>query len=100
MSQLTFALSARDEALERLAEQADADWKARAYAAVLMTAFDRGAAGFIADDVWTYLDLPPQPKALGAVLMRLAREKRIVPTGEVRPHPKRHATKTTVWRLA
>jgi hypothetical protein len=66
---------------------------------VVALAFDRGAGGFIADDVWVYLDPPANPKALGAILMRLAREQVIVGTGEYRPHPKRHGTRTAVWRL-
>jgi len=102
MTQLSLddALRQRDEALERVAAKAGAEWSARATVAVLTCAFDRGT--FIADDVWPFLgaDTPPNPKALGPVLMMLARQKRIVATGELRPHPKRHATKTMVWRLA
>lgn len=93
--ELTAALSERDRVLDRLAQR-DADWSARAYAAVLVCAWDHGE--FISDQVWSYIDKPANPKALGPVLMRLAKEHRIVPTGALRPHPKRHATKTLVWR--
>lgn len=102
MTQLTLddALHQRDAALARV--DRDAAWAVRATAAVLACGFDRGPDGFIADQVWPYLgdDRPANPKALGAVLHRLAQAGRIVATGALRPHPKRHATKTLVWRLA
>lgn len=73
--------AARDRAVAQAEANADEAWKELAYVAVLKLA----ATGipFSASDVWqTGLPHPRQPKALGPILARAMRDKRIVPTGQ------------------
>lgn len=95
----------RDEALARVEEHAPEDWNAVATRAVLSCA-DR-LYKFTTDDVWWQLEElgtspPPEPRALGAVVRRLALAGRIVNTGEWRKSDRAaaHRRPISVWRAA
>lgn len=92
------ARAARDAALDRVEANADGRWLARVEQVIRTLA----AAGvpFVADDIWEWM---PQgrgevdPRAVGPVMMRLAREGVIVKTGQMQPSARRHATPMTEW---
>lgn len=71
------------EAIQRVREHAPDWWLHAAEAAALKL----GESGpFTSDDVWTRLagfgyEMPHEKRAMGAVLKKLARDKKIVPTG-------------------
>lgn len=75
------ALAARDAALERVEAAADADWKFRANAAVLYVCMY--FPEFTSEDVWSVLDKPREPRALGPILKWFAREHYCEPIGWV-----------------
>ena len=89
----------RDAALDAVEDAAPEDWKALADAAVLRCAetFDY----FTSDDVWEALDVvPPEPRALGAVMASARRAGTIAPTDRVTRsyRPTCHARPVRVWR--
>ena len=99
MTQL--ALEAQDDALVRVEQHADTDWKAAATTAVYRAA--RNLSTLTTDDVW---DLIPatvtthEPRALGAIMTKAARagwirlaDKRPVKSKRV----SRHAGPMSVW---
>lgn len=93
---------ARDEAIARADEHADEAWKARAEAVVLLLA--RMRQTFTADDVWAYMTAHHQesthePRALGAVITRLAKANKIRKVGYT-PSKRRHAAPIAVWAAA
>lgn len=92
---------ARDEAVARVEANAQPDWLETARRIVL--AISAGGE-FTTDDVWTGLASASvathEPRALGAVLRRLAKEGHIVKTGQYRPSTRKecHARPVPVWR--
>lgn len=99
----TKAARARDEAIERVDEHADQDWKVEARQAVLHAAAHR--AEFTTDYVWWLLDqrevLPPhEPRALGAIMRKAAREGLIQRSDRVveSVRPANHRRPIAVWR--
>lgn len=77
------ALAARDEAVDRVEENAHAEWLAFA----LLTVRHLGLLGgeFSTDQVWERLDMfdvhTHEPRAMGAVMKRAVRDGLIEPTG-------------------
>lgn len=107
------ARQARDEALERVERGAGDDWKVKALAAVREVAGrcdyeevsdDTWVAPrpFTTDDVWELLDAPPEPRALGAVMMTLARAGEIEKTGDYKQSTRKecHCRPIPYWRKA
>lgn len=91
------ARNERDLALARVQLGADRDWCDRAFAA--LEAHLRQAETFHADDFWTLgVEEPKERKALGAVILRAARAKLMVKTGEFRPSTSSHCLPKPVWR--
>lgn len=88
----------RDEAMAQAEAHADPDWLERARAVVLDVA--RIHDSFTADDVWSFLEKPREPRALGPVLKGLAQEGLIHSTGQYRKSTRRHAAAVVVWRKA
>lgn len=92
---------ARDEAIRRGDVAADPQWKERAYQALLACA--RANPTFIVDQVWEYLareDVPKEPRAMGAILIRGAKEGVIARTREYRLSDRvsAHRNPRVVWQ--
>jgi hypothetical protein len=81
----TLSAAARDEAVQRVDQAADPEWKDYAYEAVLATAREK-PGGFIVDDVWKHIpagvEQPREPRAMGAVMRRAQKAGVIVPTDQ------------------
>lgn len=75
------AVNATDEAIERVADNADVEWRARALEAVRRVALRKQT--FIVDEVWAELgEEPAEPRAMGAVMRAAAKAGLIVGTKE------------------
>lgn len=89
---------ARDAALDQVEEHANPEWLATAEAYVR-----RLPSGlcFTTDDVWDHLGelATHEPRALGAVMMRLAKARVVAKTGNYRPTTRKqaHARPIPVW---
>lgn len=95
-----YATKARDAALAAVESTTPDTWKDAARRAVWHLACTR--ATFNADDVWEELErrnvpAPPEPRALGPVLMRALRANAIRDTGRMTPSRRRHASKITLY---
>lgn len=90
-----------EEALFRVEAHADIDWKQSAELAVANAA-RRGL--FTTDDVWAVLDAGTasthEPRALGAIMRRMAKDGFITATDEwrVSSRPECHGRHVRVWR--
>jgi hypothetical protein len=91
------ARAGRDEALQRVDDHADPDWKDVALEAVYATA--RARPEFISDDVWLVGELPRtrEDRALGPVFLRAVRNGWIVKTDRVRPSVRSHLSGKPIW---
>lgn len=91
------ARAARDEAVERVGRNADAEWM-RAALSVVRSLAELGA-GFTTDDVWRRIGAPREPRALGAVMQQAQRTGIARPTPNYRPsvRPECHARPVRVW---
>jgi hypothetical protein len=94
---------ARDEAVHRVDEHAEEDWKAAALDAVRFIAEKRDV--FTTDAVWWLLgqqdvEPPHEERALGAVMQAAARQGWIAPTDRTRKsiRPACHARDLRIWR--
>ena len=93
---------ARDKALEKVQQGANPDWYATAHRAALEVAHRQ--ATFTTDDVWAALHgasvETPEPRAMGAVMRQLSRDRVVVNTYSHRlsSRPACHARPVTVWR--
>lgn len=90
--------AAADEAIARVAENADPSWLAEAQAAVRLLAETRRE--FTTDDVWRLVPSTREPRALGAVMRWAATERLVENTQQTVPstRPECHARPVTVWR--
>jgi hypothetical protein len=90
--------AARDEGMERVASGVSLTWTTRARMAVLRVA--RRQQPFTPDDIWdTGLPRPRDARALGPIMMALAREGLIKPTGRwvKSRYATQHATPIREW---
>lgn len=99
---MTTGIELRDEALARVEANADVEWKLAAELVVHLLAAQLGT--FTSDDVWEGLvdgsASTHEPRALGAVLKRVAKDGVIAPTDEWRisRRPECHGRPVRVWR--
>lgn len=92
------AREARDEGIARASAKMDPEWSEAAMDAIRSLAVR--VPTFIVDDVWlTGLAKPTEARALGAVMLRAAREGIIRRTKEYRPSAQvgNHANPRVVW---
>lgn len=75
----TAAREARDVALDQVEAGADEAWLKRAY--WIVVGLSMNGAEFTTDDVWKVLEKPREPRALGAVLRSMAKQRFIERTG-------------------
>lgn len=90
--------AARNRAVAKVGKSTPPEWRT-ALQRVVETLARRGGE-FSTDDVWTRLDgQPPEPRALGATMMSLARLGVIRRTGKYVPsaRPECHARPVAVW---
>lgn len=92
---------ARDEAIDRSDQNANAEWREVAYSALCTVASRE--QDFTADDVWDELkghdSTTHEPSALGPVFLRASKAKVIVKTGrQVLSRSSRRHRDLTVWR--
>lgn len=91
----------RDEAVAQVNDNADPAWKyvARKFVRELPV-----GTLFTTDRIWWHLNrmrvTTPEPRALGAIMLALAREDLIAKTGEYvnTTRPKAHSRPIPVWR--
>lgn len=91
----------RDDAIDRVGEHADTEWKAAVALAIRFCAKTRDA--FTTDEVWSLLtgrDATHEPRAMGAMMQEAKRAGVIAPTKEWREsaRPECHARPCRVWR--
>ena len=97
------AIAARDEAIDRVEKNADTEWAEAAYLACCLVA--ECEIEFTTDSVWDMIaHLFPQyathePRAMGAVMRRAARDGKIVSTDEYWKSARAecHRRPLTVW---
>lgn len=95
------AADLRDQAIEKVAENANAQWMKDASWAVLMMAYKGGE--FTTDDIlaaYPQLEGVREPRAWGAIMRQAAVGKTIVATGRYKASTRRksHARPKMVWR--
>lgn len=96
-----FGEQAKATGMARAGEGAGEEWAAEAEAVVLRLAAEKPT--FTSDDIWAAgLSRPSEPRALGAVLNRLARLGRIYPSGRYvkTTQASRHRAPIAVWVAA
>jgi len=93
----------RDDGMQRADEHAPDDWKVHARAAVWQLA--RTGLPFTTDDVWLLLlgkgvAMPPEARALGAIMQAAARGGYIRKTGDYRESERAvcHRNPKAVWQ--
>lgn len=77
------AAAATEDALRRVEENADADWKLRALQAIRKVAEQQPY--LVVDDTWKFVEAPREKRAMGAMMQRARKEGWIAPTSEYRP---------------
>lgn len=98
------AQEAKREAIERVERNASPDFLGFARTVALRIAHAM-PNGFTTDAIWEVLDAagvkPPEPRALGAVMQKLAREGQIRKTGDYvdSTRPACHGRPIPVWAL-
>jgi hypothetical protein len=88
----------RDEGMARAERAAPEEWKDAAWHAIVALA--NAGADFTADDVWAKVGFaPPEPRALGPLLVRAQKAGMIRNTGNRRSstRPEHHAFPCAVW---
>lgn len=93
------AREARDDGMKRVEEHAPENWKTLAWDR--LTEYLRSHEEFFAPDFWNVAQLPkpPEARALGALVMRAARERMIVKAGyKQSTDPASHLCPRAVWR--
>lgn len=94
---MSSAKTARDKAIARVAAATPPTWAAVTRQVVLRLA--RSGQPFTTDDVWRRVSHPPEPRALGAVMVALQKAGKIRPRDEWRLSERRecHARPIRVW---
>lgn len=92
------AKQARDEAIARVEEHASDEWKAQALEVIHVVA--QVHKELTTDTIWWYLEVPSEPRALGAVMMTAKRLQWIEPTDrtEVSKREACHARPLRIWK--
>lgn len=92
------AQRAKDEAIDRVEQNADQRWLHNARIAILNLA--RSGGTFTTDDLWATLRQPHEPRAMGAAIRAAVRDGIIHPTGDYRPSRRVacHGRPLRVWR--
>jgi hypothetical protein len=95
---LPAARAARDEAVSRVDRHAEDEWRDAALNALYRVAQEQPT--LISNDLWRYVDKPPEPRALGPLMQRGVTLGWIMPTETFRPCPSvsRHAAPARLWR--
>jgi hypothetical protein len=90
--------AAMAKAVARVDRAADPDWKEEAYAAGVQLC--RMRERFTADDMWTLVAKPREPRALGPVMRRLVKDGHCIATRETRRSeiPVHHRCPLRVYR--
>ena len=98
---MTAATDTRDKAIAQVATNTDPTWATDIENIITRLATDT----FTTDDIWqaatdANLTMPHEPRALGAILHRLARRRIIVATNQYVPslRPACHRRPIRVWR--
>lgn len=90
------AREARDAGMAQVDEHADPAWKD--YARDWILAYLRTHPTMFTDDLWAAgLTKPHQMRALGPIILSLARQGHIVKTGRYRPRTLGHLAEGPVW---
>lgn len=101
--------AARDQAMTQVDTAAPDDWKDQARRAIWHLAttgkpYDPATrlGGFTTDDVWDLLEQrgveqPPEPRALGPIIMAAVRKHAIRDTDARRPSRRRHSTRINIY---
>lgn len=86
------------QAIQRVGDHADPDWKIRALEAVRAVA--ERQTHFIVDDCWRFVEEPREPRAMGAVIAKARKQGLIAPTSEYRPSARvtAHSNPRRVWK--
>lgn len=94
----TASRAAKQEAMARVDDHADPEWKEAAFAAVERVA--RARETFTPDDIWVEVPKPREPRALGPVMLRARRAGICAPTGRhVKSRiPSQHQNPITEYR--
>lgn len=94
---MQIALELRDTALAKVHAGAPERWKAEAWR--VLKALAESREEFTTDDIWRRLQHPPEPRAIGALVMSYRRANRIKKVG-YRPseRPVCHARPIAVWK--
>ena len=97
---LATGLALKEEAVAKVIAHADPLWKKEAFASVVKWA--RTGKAFTSDEVWNDLKdvvSTPEPRAMGALILKASRENLIKPTGEYwqSKRPECHGRRITVW---
>ncbi len=98
------AIAARDEAIDRVEKNTNPDWAEAAYLACCLVAEEQPL--FTTDNVWQKMSyLYPQfqthePRAIGAVMRRVAREDKICGTDDYvkSNRPECHHRPQMIWK--
>lgn len=100
---LIAAQDARDKAVQQVEDHADPVWIDRVTRVVMYLASVQ-PDGFTTDDVWNYCETrgipqPAEPRALGSIILKLAREGHIRKSGNYVTSKRRacHARPIPVW---
>ena len=93
---------AKREAIERVDANMEKDWAALVEAAIMLVASRQPE--FTTDDVWDELDgaiEPHERRAMGAVMLRVARKGVIAATDRTRPSARAvcHANPKRIWKV-
>lgn len=93
-----FAEIKRDNAIERVERATPKEWKDSALAVLKELAMT--TEELTTDDLWSRLDHPPEPRAMGAIMRRAQKAGWITPTNriETSARPECHARPIRVWR--
>lgn len=91
------AQEARDLGLAQVEANAPDEWKAEAWA--FLCRYVESHREVFVDDLWAAgLPRPHEARALGAVVLRAARQGLVVPTGRHRPSTASRGGTKPVWR--
>ena len=71
--------AAKEEGMARVDRHAPPLWKETAYRVALYLA--RSRETFTVDDLWSYVEKPPEPRALGPLVTRMKKEGVWIETG-------------------